>query len=351
MATASDILTALLAAVPDTYDKSTGSFIYDNLFAVAEQIASLDTGINNAEAELSIANLTGSALDERVYERTGITRTAAVAAIGTVTVTGTGTINIGELFETASGTQFHATATVNITTSGTVPVQAVIAGSAGNVAAGTITLFPVTLSGFTAVTNSSSTTGGADAESDADLLHRYYDLVQNPPTSGNKSDYLNWARGYAGVGDATVLPLWNGNNTVKVVIIDTNKQPASSTLVANLQTYLDPGVTGLGDGVAPIGAFVTVKSAAGLNIDVVATIVLSAGYDLATATANIQNALTTFLQSIAFVQSVVSYAKVGDSIINTLGVEDYSNLTINGGTTNVSVPAEQVAVLGTTNIT
>lgn len=351
MATKSDILTALLSSIPDTYDKSVGSFIYDSLAAVAEQISGMDTSISAAQDKLSIGNLMGDELASRVNERTGLTRKAATYAIGIVTVTGTGTINIGDLFETAVGTQFKATETKVITASGFVNIQAVIAGSAGDVPAGTITLFPVTLTGFTSVTNASPTAGGFDAESDADLLQRYYDYIQAPATSGNKNEYVVWAKSVSGVGDARAIALWNGNNTVKVVIIDSDKQPASAPIVLNVQNYIDPGITGLGDGVAPIGAFVTVISATGVSINVSATIVLSPGYDLPTATTNIQNALIVFLQSIAFQQSIVSYAKVGEAILNALGVADYSSLTVNGSTSNISIGNEQVAILGTTTIT
>lgn len=351
MATKSDILTALLSAIPDTYDKSVGSFIYDSLAAVAEQISGMDTSISAAQDKLSIGNLIGDELASRVNERTGLTRKAATYAIGIVTVTGTGTINIGALFETAAGTQFEATETKVIAASGSVNIQAVIAGSAGDVPTGTITLFPVTLTGFTAVTNGSPTEGGFDAESDADLLQRYYDYVQAPATSGNKNEYVIWAKSVSGVGDARVIALWNGNNTVKVVILDSNKQPASAPIVLNVQNYIDPGITGLGDGVAPIGAFVTVASATAVNINISVTIVLSAGYSLPIATTNIQAALTSYFQTIAFKQSSVSYAQVGEAILNAAGVEDYSGLTVNGGTTNITVSDLFVAVLGTTTIT
>ncbi|GEO28150.1 hypothetical protein AAC03nite_39350 [Alicyclobacillus acidoterrestris] len=359
MATQSDILTALLAAIPDTYDKSVGSFVWDNLAAVAENIAALDDNLDAATDKLSIANLTGDELTQRVYERTGIRRDEATYATGTVTLIGTGAVNAGDLVETQGGIQFQITTTTDITTSGDVPIQAVVAGAAGNVPAGTITLFPVTLSGFTAVTNANPTKGGADEESDSDLLQRYYDYVQNPPTSGNKSEYFNWAIGFQGVGGANVLPLWNGNNTVKVVVVGADKQPASDDIVSALQTYLDPGVTGLGDGVAPIGAFVTTVSATGLAIDFAATLVLSPGYDIATATQNVQASLISYLQTVASEQygtptaktAIVSYAKAGDAILNSAGVEDYSNLTLNGAMSNITVAIEQVAVLGTTNFT
>ncbi len=359
MATQSDILTALLAVIPDTYDKSVGSFVWDNLNAAAEQISSIDDSLTSATNELDISNLTGSQLAQRVYDRTGLTPDAATFATGTVTLTGTGTVNAGALVETQGGVQFQVTTATNITTSGDVPIQAVVAGSAGEVPAGTITLFPVTLPGFTAVTNANPTTGGADAESDASLLQRYYNYIRNPATSGNKSDYFNWATEFQGVGGANVIPLWNGNNTVKVCVIGTDKQPASAAIVSGLQTYLDPGVTGLGNGVAPIGAFVTAESATRLAVNFAATLVLANGYTLATVTQNVQTALTTFLQSVASVQygtptaqtAVVSYAKAGDAILNSAGVADYSNLTLNGTTSNVTVNIEQVAILGTTNFT
>lgn len=359
MATKDDILTDLLNAVPDTYDKSVGSFIYDSLSPVAEQIADIDTSIDDTTNMLSIDNLTGDELENRINERTGQTRNAATFSTGTATLTGTGTANEGDVVETEGGVQFEVTTTTAVTNSGDVPIKALVAGSDGNVPAGTITLFPVTLTGFTAVTNASPTTGGADAESDASLLQRYYNYIQNPPTSGNKSAYFNWATGYTGVGGANVIPIWNGNNTVKVVIIGADKQPATSDIVSGLQTYLDPSVTGLGDGVAPIGAFVTAESALGVAVDFAATLVLSSGYDLMTVTNNVQAALTSYFQDVASTQygtptaqtAIVSYAKAGDAILNSEGVDDYSNLTLNGGTSNVSINTEQVATLGTTNFT
>ncbi|MGK5506723.1 baseplate J/gp47 family protein [Brevibacillus formosus] len=109
----------------------------------------------------------------------------------------------------------------------TVKVEAVVAGSSGNVPANSITLFPVTLAGFTAVTNPSPTSDGFDAESDEDLLKRYYQRIRTPATSGNKAHYKNWAMEVQGVGDVRIVPLWDGVNTVKVIIIDSDKKPAS----------------------------------------------------------------------------------------------------------------------------
>lgn len=347
MATKAEILALLLASVPDTYDKRVGSFIYDALAPVAEQIASFDTDLEAAKLEMDISNLTGDALAKRIYERTGLERKGATKAVGSVSLTGTGTINKGDLIETQAGTQFAVTETKTITTTGSVKIEAVIAGSSGMVPANTITLFPVTLSGFTAVTNPLPTSDGFDAESDEDYLQRYYDYIRTPATSGNKAHYKSWAKSISGVGDAKVIPTWKGINTVKVILIDSDKKPASAAIVKAVQAYIDPNANGDGSGEAPIGATCTVVAATGVKINLVVTIVLASGYTVAQAETEIADKITQYLEDIAFVESIVSYAKIGALILDAASVADYSGLTINGGTANITIPNESVAILGT----
>lgn len=350
MADKDAILTDMLNDVPGTYDKRPGEFIYDALAPAAEQLANTDQSIDLVKQKLDIENLSGDELAQRIYERTGIKRKEATRSIGSVALTGTGVIRIGDLFETPGGVQFRATETKSISTNGTVSIEAVNPGAGGNVPADTITLFPVTLAGFTAVTNPTPTKDGFDAESDADLLQRYYERIRTPATSGNKAHYKNWAKEVPRVGDARIIPLWDGPNTVKVIIIDSDKKPASSAIVSAAQTYIDPGKTGLGEGAAPIGAYTTVISASGVNIDVSAIVTVATGYTLEQVTGSISLTLTQYLKDIAFVEPFVSYAKVGAAILESEGVADYSNLLVNNGTANVTIENEQVAVLGTVTV-
>lgn len=350
MATKDEILTAMLESVSVNYDKLPGSFIYDALAPAAEQFEKTDQSIDFVKDKLDIENLSGDELAQRIKERTGIERKQATAAIGSVTLTGTGSISIGDLFETAGGIQFKAIEAKNIAVSDTVNIEAVVPGSGGNVPANSITLFPVTLNGFTTVTNSAPTYDGFDAEKDVDLLDRYYERIQTPATSGNKAHYLNWAKEVSGVGDARVIPLWDGDNTVKVVIIDSDKKPASSAIVSAAQEHIDPGITGEGKGEAPLGAFATVVSATGVPLNISVTVSLSTGYTQQQATSNITASLTQYFKDIAFTESIVSYAKVGSAILASDGVQDYSGLTLNGGISNVAIGNEQVAVLGTVTV-
>lgn len=344
------ILQDMLDDVSSNYDKRTGSFIYDAIAPAAEQIVKLGDRADEVEKKLSIDNLTGSELEQRVLERSGIRRRPATKAIGTATLKGSGTVRRGDAFETEEGTRFIATETKRISGSGTVQIEAVDAGSAGVVAAGTITLFPITLSGLTDVINNEPTQDGFDAETDEDLLQRYYEHIQTPATSGNKSHYKMWAKEVPGVGEARIIPLWDGDNTVKVIIIDANRQPASEELVDTVQGHIDPGITGQGNGQAPIGAFATVVSAEGVDINVSVTVTVSEGITAGEIEPDITESISGYLSSIAFVEGIVSFARVGAAILATEGVEDYDSLTINGSTSNVSIGDDEIGVLGEVDI-
>ncbi len=346
-----EILQNMLNGVTDRFDKREGSFIYDALAPVAEQLSSIEDEIGSVKDKFRTTNLTGQELTQRVKDITGIDRKAATKATGAVTLIGTGSISIGDLFETSDGTQFIATEYKNIVSTGTVIMEAVVAGAGGNVPAETISLFPITIPGFTAVINPNPTTGGFDEESDVDLIQRYYERLQTPATSGNKAQYKIWAKEVQGVGDAKVFPLWDGANTVKVVIIDSNREPAEAELVEEIQNYIDPGIEGLGEGVAPLGAYCTVVSAIGKVVDIEVEIIVEPGYTVEEVQPLIEAGLTNFLRSIAIKADIVSYALIGANIINTQGVMDYNSLLVNGASSNILLDAEETPVLGTVTIT
>lgn len=189
---------------------------------------------------------------------------------------------------------------------------------------------------------------GENETSDDDIRATYYDFVNSTATDGNKDQYKRWCDEYDGIGNAKIIPLWNGANTVKVSILSTSNRAASDELIAEFQNYLDPGVTGMGDGEAPIGAFVTVSTATEVPINVTATITMKDGY---TDTTPIDTALTNYFAEIAYKKTTVAYMNVGAVILNVEGVDAIDNLSINGGTSNITIGNEKIAVLGTTNWT
>lgn len=189
---------------------------------------------------------------------------------------------------------------------------------------------------------------GENTKSDDEIRKAYFEFVNSTVTDGNISQYERWCSEYEGIGHYKVFPLWNGDNTVKVSVLSASNQAASDELVAEFQEYLDPGVTGMGDGVAPIGAFVTVTTATEIPISVSATVHLKSGY---TDTSAIDEALENYFSELAYTKSVVSYMAVGAVILSAEGVDTINNLTINGGTSDISLDDEEIPSVGATNWT
>jgi uncharacterized phage protein gp47/JayE len=57
--------------------------------------------------------------------------------------------------------------------------------------------------------------------------------------------------------------------------------------------------------------------------------------------------MTDYLKSLAFIDPIVRYSKIASILLDTPSVLDYSNLTVNGGTANVTIADGSVAVGGT----
>lgn len=167
MSTANEILTDLLAAMPDSYQKTVGYPTHDLLAAAALRMEGTDAEVAAMRAALDPENLTGGDLDRYVFPRAGLERRQATFATGVLTVTGTGTVQQGDLFESKGGIQFAASETVAITGEGKVRVTCRVDGAAGNLPAHSITQMPVTLQGISACDNPEPTTGGYDEEDDA----------------------------------------------------------------------------------------------------------------------------------------------------------------------------------------
>lgn len=343
----------LLNNIVGKYDKTEGSFIYDITKPVAIELESINQQIELSKDKLSIENLESSELEERVYEKTGIERKPATKASGYVIITGKvgAVINKGDMV--ASDTiNFIIEEARTIDSSGQVEVlvESEDYGPVGNVPAGSIQYFPVTIEGVTSVINNEDFTNGYEAEDDEALLERYYERIRTPATSGNKYHYRNWVKEVTGVGDVKIIPLWKGDNTVKLVIIDSNKQAASTELVEEVQSYIDPNIEGLGEGKAPIGAFCTVVSADGVNLDISFTAIKDVSTTDEERLRSVRDNVINYLKEIAFKETTISYNRIASIILDSEGIIDFENLTINGQATAINLADDEVPVLGVVTI-
>ena len=338
----------LLGQVSDTYQKTEGFPTWDILKAAAFGIKRVWDKVFMIDYLQDVDNLTGADLERFVYQRKGLKRKEATYSVGFVNIVrGEGIVSIGDVFSTSGGVEFIATEDKAVKAGDKVAVQAINAGGIGNVAADTIIEMPVTIQGIAKITNDSPTVDGYDAEDDDSLRDRYYEALREPATSGNVAHYRRWAREVEGVGGVKVFSLWQGDNTVQVVIVDDNGLVPSSDTVQRCQEYIDPNKAGTGLGQAPIGAYCTVSAAEALDINITGTLVLDNTVALDIVLKNIKKSIIEYLASVALSIEYISPAKIGNIILSTEGVVDYDNLLVNNGNARVEVPEKSVAVLGT----
>lgn len=350
------IRSRMLERISDEWDKTEGGYIYDSIAPVAIEMVFLGMMVRKA-LNLSFAQTTnGEYLDKRAEEH-GIFRKEAVKATGEIKITGTvgAIINAGLQVATEADTalnissvEFVTTETVTIPDDGyiTVPIEAVEAGSNGNVMANKIIVLLKSNSNITDVINPEPTTGGADIESDADLLTRYLEYVRTPGTSGNVQNYRQWALSIPGVSAVHVIPLWNGNGTVKVVILGPEKAPANDELVNRVKDYIC-GEDNYGNRMAPIGATVTVVSAQPITISISANVIIDKTLTtLENAIDVFKNDLNEYLKENVFNAATIRISKIGGVLIFRDWILDYTDLKINGDTENIETTEEQVIIIG-----
>lgn len=340
-----EILEEILKEIPNEYEKSKGYFLWDILKAISISIKNILSNVTFVASKLDINNLEGNELEKFINQRTGIERKNATYSTCTITVNGNGNIKIGDLFETEGLIQFKSLENKTINETGTINTQCVSSGKIGNVSANSIKKMPITIQGISSCINSHSAVGGYDAESDIDLKNRYFERLREPATSGNIYHYKRWAKEVEGVGDARIIPLWNGNNTVKTIIINNERLPADDELINKVQEYIDPEITGAGKGQAPIGAFCTVASAKAKNINISVKAMFSKNSNKEQIKNKVIENIKLYLKEIAFIKDTLSYAIIGSKILDIEGVIDYSQLTINNQTINIECDEDEVFVL------
>lgn len=345
---ADDIKQRMLNRISSDIDKNEGGFVASSVVASAEEFSSfsdrLDEVLLKVFAKSAAANGYSDELDNRAADF-GLARKVGTKSQGTVIFTCVpgAIIPIGTIVETESALQFATLAAVTaVATAETINVEAVDVGIVYNVKAGEIKRLANPIVDVSAVMGNVDMLGGTGVETDVDFYDRLQTKVSRPSTSGNANDYFNWATEVAGVGMAKVVPLWNGSGTVKVVIIDQNKAPASAPVVAAALANINLK--------RPIGAAATVVSATPLTINVTADVTKKQSHTAGQVTSNVIAAIDAFIKTAAFRSDYVSYAQMVSTILDSAGVSDVANVKINTGTTNVAIGADQVAIKGTVTL-
>jgi uncharacterized phage protein gp47/JayE len=327
------ILQQMLDRVSDDMDKREGSIIYDALAPAAIELQllyiDLDTFLNEAFADTA----TREYLKRKAWERNTIPHSATAAVWkGTFSPSGL-QLQVGDRF--SCGTiNFVITGQIDDTT---CQLTCETPGSDGNYSQGP--LIPIDyIAGLQKAQLTELVKPGNDEEDTEAFRERYLTVLRKPSTSGNIYDYYNWTMECEGVGAAKIFPLAYGPGTVKVVIADEDKNAASTALINQVAEHIEEK--------RPIGATVSIVSAVELPINIIVSVKLKNGLTLGEVQASFMNAFSDFLRENAFDLSYVGFARIGNLLLETAGVEDYGGLTLNGFSHNIALKDEEIAVPG-----
>jgi len=336
------ILQAALNRVPDNLDKREGSVIYDALapaaFVLHEQYVELERKL--------LEGFAGTCSREYLILRAqeiGLAPPYAASAsvVEAVMTPVSAEVPIGTRFN-CDKLNFFVT---EKTGAGVYQLQCETTGAAGNLSSGA--LLPIDyVDGLQSAAIRKIAIYGEEEQDTEEYRANYFMQVKNEARDGNVKQYELWTTSYPGIGHFKVIPLWNGKNTVKISILDSENNPASDVLLKEYQDYLDPGSTGLGNGKAPIGAIVTVSTATEKAINLSGKLTLRAGY---TEPEGLESLIRDYLHDLAYTKSVVPYMSIGALILSSPAVERLSELKVNGGTQDIALLDEEIAVFGTGN--
>ena len=346
-----NILHRMIGRVTEKYpnlDTREGSILFNALAPAALELAVMYTEIENAINESFVETATREYI-LKGCEQMGMDISVFDASAGTFEGVFNVQVPIGSRWN-CDLFNYTVTELIDTTAEGYYSYKMLCesTGSGANNVTGTLTPITDSPEGLTYAELVECLIEGENETSDEGIRASYFEYVKNTASDGNVGQYKRWCAEYDGIGNSKIFSLWNGANTVKVSILSTSNRAASDTLIAEFQEYLDPGVTGMGDGVAPIGAFVTVSTATEIPIDVSATVTMKSGY---TDTTPISTALNNYFSEIAYEKSAVAYMTLGAIILSATGVDSISNLLVNGGTADILLNGEEIPILGNVNWT
>lgn len=326
-------------------DKSEGSFTHDMIAPIAVELTRTYIEFENMLKVMFVEDAYDEYLDKKAAEL-GIERKLGNKAQGTIRIYGDENTLIprNAMIKTESGLVFLVYRQTYIKSEYIdVLVEAENIGSMYNIQASTQWSTSISDGINTIEVNNISNelefTGGVNVETDEELKSRILEQAKNPSTSGNEQDYINWCKEIDGIENVTVRPLWNGANTVKLIVGGKDKQPVSQSILDKCNEHIQF--------IRPILANVTVSNPELFNVNI--NIKIYTTFSLETIKNEIKVITDEYLKDCT---DKIQLHRLGAEYLSIEGVLDYSDFTINGSSnTVVNIPIDNVAVLKNLNIT
>ena len=315
-----------------TIDKREGSFLSNMASAISQELAKAYINMSDILSLGFIEDNFDTFLDKRVSEF-GVYRKQGSKTIGEIKVEGQDgvTIENGTIVK-ANGLYFTVLNDIELPNDNVIYVEANEVGYKYNLLANTeFELVEKNEKITKLVNNEVDFTNGVDIETDEDLRKRFVKVVNNPSTSGNKNHYEEWALEVNGVGRAIVYPLWNGNGTVKVMVIGNDNKPVTEDIIEDCEAHISENM--------PIGCQLTITTPSLLNVSIKANVELKEGYELEDVELGFEASLNEYLKDVT---NELTYSKVYGLLVNRSGVGDISNLLVNDTNGNITVLEDKI---------
>lgn len=356
-----NLMRSVLNNAPTDIDTRQGSIFFDAVSGIMIKIAEFYTDLELIFSLSRVETATGEYLDCKASEY-GIQRQSATNAQYYVEFTGT-IPKAGERFF-CNNLYFI----LKINSDDILFLEAEEGGTEYNVIQPGAYAVPVdTIEGLTSAVFGTIRSYATDTENDESLRARVINKISGTGESGNKQHYKIWCESVDGVSKARIFPLWNGGNTVKAVLINAEGQPCSEAVTEAVQQFVDPdsfGKTvtigmvkykvgdGLGEGVAPIGAHFTAVPAFKKEIEISLKVEITDDTDINTVKSQIMDIITDYFKNLTLAgsdktNSVVRINEITALITTNIPeIIDFSELTLNGSTSNITISPTFIPVLG-----
>lgn len=366
---------AVQASASGLVDFSLGSI----LLAVAEAVANVVMWLQGLVlvllATTRAATSSGADLDTWVKDY-GLSRLAATQASGNVTFARFSTgyqavVPIGASLQSADGTQAF-TVTLDTTNAAynaglggyviasgarsvTVPAQANVAGAAGNVVIGAVSVLTTPIPYIDTVTNAAPFAGGADAESDAALRIRFVNYVASLTK---------------GTVDSTAFAIQSLGPQAWGVVIENQtysgtSQPGFFCIIADDGTGSPSGAFLINAAKAveaqrPLTSTFAVYAPVATPANISMNVSVAAGYNGAAVASAVVSAITAYVAGLdqqwranpRQASITLSYNKLIQIAYDASpGVVAISGLLVNGGTSDITAVVKQTITAGTITAT
>lgn len=293
-------LNLMLDNVPNDIDKREGSIIYDAVAPAAMVSAQQSLSLANIIRETYIKTAQGEFLDYRAVEHGTNRYTATNTEVKARFNDDDGNpvnVNVGDRFASIAESPIFYTV-IKANGDGTAEMQAEESGTSANSYLGQV--LPVTPNDNLAWAEIVEITIPArDEENDDHLRARLLNSNSWVAYGGNVADYLDMTSKISDVGATQVYPVWNGEGTVKLVILNNDLMPASQTLIKKVKEEIDPEDNETqGYGLAPIDHRVTVVAPETFKVDITMNVTIADSANIDTIRANIKASLEELFKSL-----------------------------------------------------